>query len=65
MEWSTFVIDAQGNLNVKDGQDIPTRRWVSYANADGTYGVGLYDGVTVPQEKQLGNLTIVAVAARA
>jgi len=64
MEWSTFVIDGQGNVNVKDGQEIPTRRWVAYANTDGSSGVALYDGVTVPQQRQLANVTIVAVAAQ-
>jgi len=64
MEWSTFVIDGQGNLNVKDGADIPTRRWVSFENTDGSYGVALYDGVTVPQARTLANISIVAVAAQ-
>jgi len=64
MEWSTFVIDSSGNLNVKDGQDIPTRRWVTYENADGSYGVGLYDGVTLPQTKTFANISIVAVQAQ-
>ncbi|TID19919.1 hypothetical protein E6O75_ATG07379 [Venturia nashicola] len=63
MEWSTFVIDGQGNINVKDGADIPTRRWVAYANPDGSYGVGLYDGFTVPPPKQFLNVTLVAVKA--
>jgi hypothetical protein len=61
MEWSTFVIDAQGNVGVKDGADIPTRRWVAFTNGDGSVGVGLYDGVTLPQSKQLQNVTLVAV----
>jgi len=64
MEWSTFVIDSSGNLNVKDGADIPTRRWVAYQNADGSSGVGLYDGVTLPQTKTFVNISIVAVAAQ-
>jgi hypothetical protein len=64
MEWSTFVIDSNGNLNVKDGADIPTRRWVAYENSDGSYGVGLYDGVTLPQTKTFVNISIVAVQAQ-
>jgi len=64
MEWSTFVIDPQGNVNVKDGADIPTRRWVAFANTDGSYGIALYDGVTVPQTKQLQNVTLIAAAAQ-
>lgn len=65
MEWSTFVIDAQGNVNVKDGADIPTRRWVAYTNTDGSYGVGLYDGFTVPPPKKFSNVTLIAVKAQA
>jgi len=64
MEWSTFVIDSSGNLNVKDGADIPTRRWVAFENSDGSSGVGLYDGVTLPQTKTFANISIVAVAAQ-
>jgi hypothetical protein len=64
MEWSTFVIDSSGNLNVKDGADIPTRRWVAYENGDGSYGVALYDGVTLPQTKTFTNISIVAVQAQ-
>jgi len=63
MEWSTFVIDGQGNLNVKDGANIPTRRWVTFENTDGSYGVALYDGVTVPQPRALANISIVAIRA--
>ncbi|KAE9962646.1 hypothetical protein BLS_010180 [Venturia inaequalis] len=63
MEWSTFVIDGQGNVNVNDGADIPSRRWVAYTNADGSYGVGLYDGFTVPPPKEFQNVTLVAVKA--
>ncbi|KAF2423192.1 hypothetical protein EJ08DRAFT_456517 [Tothia fuscella] len=64
MEWSTFTIDSRGNLNVKDGADIPTRKWVAYQNGDGSTGIGLYDGVTEPQTKKFQDVTIVAVAAR-
>jgi len=64
MEWSTFVIDQSGNVNVKDGADIPTRRWVTFENTDGSYGVALYDGVTVPQSRALANITLIAVPAR-
>jgi len=64
MEWSTFVIDAQGNLGVKDGNEVPTRRWVAFTNTDGSIGVGLYDGVTLPQARALQNITLIAVAAR-
>ncbi|QDS76693.1 hypothetical protein FKW77_000618 [Venturia effusa] len=60
MEWSTFVIDGQGNVGVKDGADIPSRRWVAFTNADGSHGIGLYDGFTVPPPKQFQNVTLVA-----
>lgn len=63
MEWSTFVIDGQGNVNINDGADIPTRRWVAFTNTDGSVGVGLYDGVTVPQTRALQNVTLIAVKA--
>jgi hypothetical protein len=64
MEWSTFTIDANGNVNVKDGQNIPTRKWVAFQNADGSTGIGLYDGVTLPQTKQFQTISIVAIAAQ-
>jgi hypothetical protein len=64
MEWSTFVIDRQGNLNIKDGADIPTRRWVAYETSGGDYSIALYDGVTVPQTKTFANISIVAVQAQ-
>jgi hypothetical protein len=60
MEWSTFVIDGQGKITIKDGADIPTRQWVAYEIGNGDYGVGLYDGVTVPQSRQFQNITILA-----
>jgi hypothetical protein len=63
MEWSTFVIDGTGNVGVKDGADIPTRRWVAFTNTDGSVGVGLYDGVTMPQPRALQNVTLVAIKA--
>lgn len=57
------MIDSNGNLGVSDGNVIPTRRWVTFENKDGSYGVGLYDGVTLPQTKVFGNVSVIAVRA--
>jgi hypothetical protein len=45
-EWSVFNIGSGGELTVSDGQDIPSRTWVAYADADGTVYVALWDGKT-------------------
>jgi len=63
MEWSTFVIGKDGSISIKDGAEIPTRRWVTFENTDGSFGVALYDGVTVPQARALSNITLTAVRA--
>jgi hypothetical protein len=47
-EWSVFQIGegyGGGPLLVKDGQDIPTRQWITYVDETdrGTH-VGLWDG---------------------
>lgn len=60
MEWSTFVIDGQGKLSVNDGLDQPLRHWIAWDKGDGSYAVGLYDGVTVPLPANYENVTIVA-----
>ncbi|OCL04712.1 hypothetical protein AOQ84DRAFT_380306 [Glonium stellatum] len=62
MEWSTFTIDSTGNLGVKDGSALTTRHWVAWENTDGSYGIGLYDGVTT-ESRALANITITAVKA--
>ena len=41
-----FNIGSGGELTVSDGQDIPSRTWVAYADADGTVYVALWDGKT-------------------
>ena len=43
-EWSVFNIGQGGELAVSDGQDIPSRTWVGYADQDGTFYVALWDG---------------------
>ena len=47
-EWSVFKIGegyGGGPLLVKDGQDIPTRQWITYLDkTDGLDHVGLWDG---------------------
>jgi len=47
-EWSIFKIGpgyGGGALLVKDGQDVPTRQWVTYRDEDGSGDrVGLWDG---------------------
>ena len=42
-EWSVFNIGSGGELTVSDGQDIPSRTWVGYADGD-TFVVALWDG---------------------
>lgn len=44
-EWSTFTIAQNGALGVKDGSDIPSRRWIAYPS-DGGYIISLYDGMS-------------------
>lgn len=44
-EWSVFGISSSGNLEVKDGQSIPSRKWVTYLDTDGVQYVGLWDGM--------------------
>jgi hypothetical protein len=44
-EWGVFEIGKNGELNVKDGQNIPTRQWITYLETDGVYYVGLWDGL--------------------
>lgn len=48
-EWSVFQIGPGwrgGPLLVKDGQDIPTRQWISYVDeTDSASRVGLWDGI--------------------
>jgi hypothetical protein len=44
-EWSVFDITSDGKLGVKDGQNIPSRKWVTYLDTDGAYYVGLWDGM--------------------
>jgi len=63
MEWSTFVIDGQGRLNVNDGLDHPFRHWIAWEKGDGSYSVGLYDGVTLPTPANYENVTIIAANA--
>lgn len=46
-EWSTFLIGSDGAVTIKDGADIPSRRWVAYENSDGSYTVALYDGMAL------------------
>jgi hypothetical protein len=75
-EWSVFELGEDGLLTVKDGQDIPTRQWVSYLETDGTYYVGLWDGMrksnlegnaltenagVTPQPRSFANITLVAI----
>jgi len=45
IEWGVFEIGKGGELTVKDGQNIPTRQWISYLETDGVYYVGLWDGM--------------------
>jgi hypothetical protein len=77
MEWSTFVIDGQGRLNVNDGVDHPLRHWIAWEKSDGAYAVGLYDGeslmvksgsadwigVTLPTPANYENVTVIAANA--
>jgi hypothetical protein len=44
-EWSVFDITPNGRLEVKDGQTIPTRKWVTWVETDGVQYVGLWDGM--------------------
>jgi hypothetical protein len=50
-EWSVFQIGpgwGGGPLLVKDGQDVPSRQWISYVDeTDGATRVGLWDGMRV------------------
>jgi hypothetical protein len=43
-EWSVFQIGQGGDVTVKDGQNVPSRKWVTYLDTDGVYYVGLWDG---------------------
>lgn len=43
-EWSVFTLGQGGDIGVKDGQDVPSRKWVTYLDTDGVYYVGLWDG---------------------
>ncbi|KAF2434196.1 hypothetical protein EJ08DRAFT_646639 [Tothia fuscella] len=63
-EWSVFQIGQGGEVTVKDGQDVPTRKWVTYLETDGAYYVGLWDGVT-PQPRTVANITLVATKSTA
>lgn len=45
IEWGVFEIGKGGELTVKDGQNIPTRQWISYLETDGAYYLGLWDGM--------------------
>jgi len=63
-EWSVFDIASNGELTVKDGQDIPTRKWISYLDTDGVYYVGLWDGVT-RQPRSFANITLTATKTSA
>jgi len=63
-EWSVFNIGSGGELTVSDGQDIPSRTWVAYADGDGTLNVALWDGVT-PQTNSPANISIIAEQATA
>lgn len=52
-EWSVFKIGEGywrgGPLLVEDGQNVPTRRWVSYGDAtSGSERVALWDGMIYP-----------------
>lgn len=44
-EWSVFLIGNGGDITVKDGQNIPTRQWVTYRGNEGYTFVGLWDGM--------------------
>jgi len=66
-EWSVFKIGpgwGGGPLLVKDGQNIPTRQWITYVNeTDGGDHIGLWDGmlcyiVIVIREIYLLNLQV-------
>ncbi|KAF2428050.1 hypothetical protein EJ08DRAFT_680692 [Tothia fuscella] len=58
-EWSVFQIGNGGVITVKDGIDIPTRKWILYGSNGGDRVVGLWDGTT-PQSKQFENITLIA-----
>jgi hypothetical protein len=80
-EWSVFQIGPNGELLVKDGQNIPTRQFVIFLDTDGTYYVGLWDGRLqfasgekktlisypgiTPQRRTVSNITVIATKANA
>lgn len=44
-EWSVFTVNpSTGEVGVKDGADIPSRKWATYLDTDGQYYFGLWDG---------------------
>lgn len=49
--WSVFNIDRENELFINDGSIVPSRKWVVYQEADGTYYVALWDGVTKLRRK--------------
>jgi hypothetical protein len=63
-EWSVFTIGQGGEVGVKDGSNVPTRKFVTWLDTDGVYYMGLWDGVT-PQPRTVANVTLVATKADA
>jgi hypothetical protein len=55
-EWSVFQIGPSGEVTVKDGQNVPTRKWVTYLETDGNYYVGLWDGMSMSTSPSARNL---------
>jgi len=67
VEWSTFVINGdktggdakEGAISIKDGQNVPTRRWILIEDSAEFYSINLYDGVSVFSQSY-ANITLVA-----
>ena len=63
MEWSTFVIDNNNIVTIKDGADIPSRKWVAIDQGNGDYTVALYDGYSERGPKQFVDMQLFAIKA--
>ncbi|KAF2419763.1 hypothetical protein EJ08DRAFT_653993 [Tothia fuscella] len=59
-EWSVFQIGPDGGLTVNDNQNIPTRKFVTFLDTDGTYYVGICAAGVTPQRRTLSNITLIA-----
>ncbi|KAF1816532.1 hypothetical protein P152DRAFT_446176 [Eremomyces bilateralis CBS 781.70] len=64
--WSVFTVGQGGVLGIKDGTEntLKDRTWVAWLETDGTYHVGLWDGVT-KQPRTTSNVQVIAERAQA